>query len=238
MNSNTQDVPTCSHHTTPVEVAGNIAETVNEVQFVDSDMYGPDVALNDDDNEMCDEENLLGGSDDDDEYDAQAPVDPENAPIPPRVEIPFYDNIHMGGDFDISTRDVVPRNRIWSAENPELDRGMVFVDKKQLLYAVKLYHATNNREYKVVTSKRDLWVSACKHDCSWWLRASLSRKHGLFEIKQYRCPHHCLYPRMNRDHTNISSSYIASHILGQVAVSIKNKCLHIHTYLFVYSVHI
>ncbi|GMP55895.1 hypothetical protein CsSME_00020566 [Camellia sinensis var. sinensis] len=114
---------------------------------------------------------------------------------------------------------------------------MVFVDKKQLLHAVKLYHATNNREYKVVTSKRDLWVSACKHDCSWWLHASLSRKHGLFEIKQYRGPHHCLYPRMNRDHTNISSSYIASHILGQVAVSIKNKCLHIYTYLFVYSVH-
>ncbi|KAL7164187.1 hypothetical protein ACSBR2_040159 [Camellia fascicularis] len=57
---------------------------------------------------------------------------------------------------------------------------MVFVDKKQLLHAVKLYHATNNREYKVVTSKRDLWVSACKHYCSWWLRASLSRKHGNF----------------------------------------------------------
>ena len=98
-----------------------MAETVNEVQFVDSDMYGPDVALNDDDNEMFDEENLLGGSDDDDdddddnddeEYDAQASVDPENAPIPPRVEIPFYDNIHMGGGFDISTRDVVSRNRI------------------------------------------------------------------------------------------------------------------------------
>ncbi|XP_028081077.1 uncharacterized protein LOC114282564 [Camellia sinensis] len=125
-DSNTQDVPTCSHHTTPVEVTGNMAETVNEVQFADSDMYGPDVALNDDDNEMCEEENVLGGSDEDDdeEYDAQAPVQPENAPIPPRVEIPYYDNIHMGSDFDISTRDVVPRNRIWSAENPELDRGI------------------------------------------------------------------------------------------------------------------
>lgn len=145
-DNNTQDVPTCSHHTTPVEVAGNMAETVNNVQFAGSDMYGPDVALNDDDNEMCDEESLLGRSDDDDdeEDDAEAPVDPENAPIPPRVKIPFYDNIHMGGDFDISTRDVVPHNRIWSAENPELDRGMVFVDKKQLVHAVKLYHATNN----------------------------------------------------------------------------------------------
>ncbi|XP_028068209.1 uncharacterized protein LOC114270810 [Camellia sinensis] len=40
------------YHTTPVEVAGNMAETVNEVQFADSDMYGPDVALNDDDNEI------------------------------------------------------------------------------------------------------------------------------------------------------------------------------------------
>ena len=123
-----------------------MAETVNSVQFADSDMYGLDVALDYDENEMCDEENLLGGSDDDDdeEDDVDAPVAIQNAPIPPRLEIPFYENIHMGGDFDISNRDVGPRNRIWNAENPELDKGMVFVDKKQLVHAVKLYHATNN----------------------------------------------------------------------------------------------
>ncbi|CAL5441626.1 unnamed protein product [Camellia sinensis] len=81
-HNNTQDVPTYSHHTTPVEVAGNMAETVNFVQFADSDMYGPDVALDNDENEMCDEENLLGGSDDDDdeEDDVDAPVDIQNAP--------------------------------------------------------------------------------------------------------------------------------------------------------------
>ncbi|XP_028061192.1 endoplasmic reticulum junction formation protein lunapark-1-like [Camellia sinensis] len=51
-----------------------MAETVNSMQFVDSDMYGPDVALDNDENEMCDEENVLGGSnDDDDEDDADAP---------------------------------------------------------------------------------------------------------------------------------------------------------------------
>ncbi|GMP63160.1 hypothetical protein CsSME_00024961 [Camellia sinensis var. sinensis] len=111
-HNNTQDVPTYSHHTTPVEVAGNMAETVNFVQFADSDMYGPDVVLDNDENEMCDEENLLGGSDDDDddeEDDVDAPVNIQNAPIPPRPEIPFFENIHMGGDFDISNRDVVPR---------------------------------------------------------------------------------------------------------------------------------
>ncbi|THF95005.1 hypothetical protein TEA_013347 [Camellia sinensis var. sinensis] len=96
-HNNTEDVPTYSHHTTPVEVAGNMAETVNSMQFADSDMYGPDVALDNDENEMCDEENVLGGSDDDDdEDDADAPVDIQNAPIPPRPEIPFFENIHMG----------------------------------------------------------------------------------------------------------------------------------------------
>ncbi|GMP41420.1 hypothetical protein CsSME_00011527 [Camellia sinensis var. sinensis] len=51
-HNNTEDVPTYSHHTTPVEVAGNMAETVNSMQFADSDMYGPDVALDNDENEI------------------------------------------------------------------------------------------------------------------------------------------------------------------------------------------
>ncbi|KAF5932929.1 hypothetical protein HYC85_029100 [Camellia sinensis] len=166
--------------------------------FADNDMYGPEVALEDDENELCDEENLLGGSDDDDdkEDNVDAPIDLEKAPIPPRPDIPFYENIHMGGDFDMSSRDVVPRNRIWNAKNPELDKVMIFVDKKQLVHAVKLYHATNNREYK--------------HDCRWWLRASLSRKHGLFEIKQYRGPHHWTT-------LILALVTLASYLLGQVA---------------------
>ncbi|XP_028075128.1 serine/threonine-protein phosphatase 7 long form homolog [Camellia sinensis] len=53
-----------------------MVETVNSVQFADSDMYGPDVALDNDENEMYDEEHFLGGLDDDDdeEDDVDAPA--------------------------------------------------------------------------------------------------------------------------------------------------------------------
>ncbi|XP_028052077.1 serine/threonine-protein phosphatase 7 long form homolog [Camellia sinensis] len=71
-----------------------MAETVNYVQFADSDTYGPDVALDNDENEMC-------------------------------------------GDFDISNRDVVPRNRIWNAENPELDKGMA-IDQEAINWVYKM----------------------------------------------------------------------------------------------------
>ncbi|XP_028108994.1 uncharacterized protein LOC114307786 [Camellia sinensis] len=37
-HNNIEDVPTYSYHTTQVEVAGNMAETVNSVQFADSDI--------------------------------------------------------------------------------------------------------------------------------------------------------------------------------------------------------
>lgn len=46
------------------------------------------------------------------------------------------------------------------------------------------------------------------------------KKHGYFEITQLIGPHDCVYSRLNRDHSNLNSLFIAQFMKPQIAVSI------------------
>ena len=116
--------------------------------------------------------------------------------------------------------DIIPWANVWTPADDEFKEGMLFKDKKTLQNAVKLYHTKKNRQYKVVESRRTIWRCACENDCSWKLRSSITKNtNGLFQIKKYVGPHHCVYPRTSRDHRNLDSTFIAVEIMSTIKVS-------------------
>ena len=82
--------------------------------------------------------------------------------------------------------------------------------------ATKIYSITAHQEYVVVASSKKLLVLRCKKteecQCPWKLRAMVVKDILLFVINKYTGPHTCINPCLNRDHHQLDSKLVASHI--------------------------
>lgn len=90
--------------------------------------------------------------------------------------------------------------------NPaELENGMVFETKENLLNVVNDVHIVNHLDMKVVRSNSDSLEVECKRKatgCVWILRARKRTSHNYFEIMETKGPHSGLNPNMTQDHFN------------------------------------
>ena len=70
----------------------------------------------------------------------------------------------------------------------------------------------------VVASSKKLLVLICKKakecQCPWKLCAMLLKDTCLFVINKYKWPHTCVNPCLNRDHHQLDSNLVATHIKG------------------------
>lgn len=174
--------------------------------------------------EDSDDNAMMYGDIESDDDDGHIEPRSHNGEIPSvdevRTPIPFFMNNDLVTDGFIMRNDIVPRADVWTPADDEFKEGMLFKDKKTLQNAVKLYYTKKNRQYKVVESRRTIWRCACENDCAWKLRASITKNtNGLFQIKKYVGPHHCVYPRTSRDHRNLDSTFIAVEIMSTIKVS-------------------
>ena len=96
---------------------------------------------------------------------------------------------------------------------------MFFNSKEKLKRAVTIWSLKKNKEFKVVTSNKSLWVARCKFHtslgCLWFLRG---RKVGdnLWKIGKYIENHRCETEGISRGHANLNTNLIASLILNQI----------------------
>ena len=94
--------------------------------------------------------------------------------------------------------------------------GQVFNSKSDFQEAAKIYSITTHQEYVVVASSTKLLVLRCKKaeecQCPWKLRAMVVKDTSLFVINKYTGPHTCVNPCLNRDHHQLDSKLVASHI--------------------------
>ncbi|KAI5662428.1 hypothetical protein M9H77_21751 [Catharanthus roseus] len=125
-------------------------------------------------------------SDDDnnrEEREFQTPVNPVNPVNPqPMVSNARYDYTHSGAFLDIGSGspidDLVESGTIrllnWNDSMTDIQLGMRFVDKVQVVSAVRKYSISVGREYRVLKSKIDTWTARCYHHsddnyCSWYI---------------------------------------------------------------------
>ena len=98
----------------------------------------------------------------------------------------------------------------------EFIKGQVFNSKSELQEAAKIYSIRAHQEFVVVASSKKLLVLRCKKaeecQCEWKLRAMVVKETGLFVINKYEGPHTCVNPCLNRDHHQLDSKLVATHI--------------------------
>lgn len=134
-------------------------------------------------------------------------------------DIPFYRS--FDGASMVASYDEPVIQKAGNILNPmELENGMVFEIKEELLNVVKVVHITHHLEMKVVRSDSESLKVECKRKatgCVWMMRARKRKSHNYFEIMETKGPHTCLNPNMTQDHCNLNSSNIAQVIATQIA---------------------
>ena len=153
----------------------------------------------------CDVSNHL----DDETLDEPSPV---TYHLPPTPHFEHVENLH----------NAVASNWTPWVEPPtanssgEFVIGQVFNSKSDLQEAAKIYSIKAHQEYVVVASSKKLLVLRCKKaeecQCQWKLRAMVIKDTSLFVINKYIGPHTCVNPCLNRDHHQLDSQLVSTHI--------------------------
>ncbi|KAK1382582.1 hypothetical protein POM88_020317 [Heracleum sosnowskyi] len=103
----------------------------------------------------------------------------------------------------------------------ELQKGMMFQTKEELMRVVKDVHIANHQEIKVVRSDLVTWEVECNRKmtgCVWMLKARKRTIHNFFEIMETKGTHTCLNPNITQYHYNLNSSNIAHVFSTQIVV--------------------
>ena len=100
--------------------------------------------------------------------------------------------------------------------NGEFEISQVFNLKSDLQEAAKIYSIKAHQEFIVVAFSKKLLILRCKKTeechCPWKLRAMVVKDTCLFVINKYTWPYTCVNPCLNRDHHQLDSNLVASHI--------------------------
>ncbi|KAH0702399.1 hypothetical protein KY290_017690 [Solanum tuberosum] len=136
-------------------------------------------------------------------------------------DVPYFRTLENEEDIFMSTcESEMEHCSVWSEDTQkDLKKGMCFSSKEKLKRAVAIWSLKKNKEFKVVTSNKSLWVVRCKFytllSCLWFLRG---RKVGdnLWKIGKYIENHRCETEGLSRGHANLNTNLIASLILNQI----------------------
>ena len=146
---------------------------------------------------------------DDETLDESSPV---NYHLPPTPQFQHVENL----DNAVASCWTPWVQRTTGYLSGEFVIGQVFNSKSDLQEAVKIYSITAHQEYVVVASSKKLLVLRCKKakelSCPWKLSAMVVKDTSLFVINKYTGPHTCVNPCLNRDHHQLDSKLVASHI--------------------------
>ena len=92
----------------------------------------------------------------------------------------------------------------------------VFNSKSDLQEVAKIYSIKAHQEFVVVASLKKFLVLRCKKakecQCPWNLHVMLVEDTCLFVINKYKGLHTCVNPCLNRDHHQLDSKLVATHM--------------------------
>ena len=146
---------------------------------------------------------------DDDTLDLSAPV---NYHLPPTPQFQHVENL----DNAVASCWTPWLQHTTGNSSGEFVIGQVFNSKSNLQDAAKIYSIKAHQEYVVVASSKKLLVLRCKKaeecHCPWKLRAMVVKDTSLFVINKYTGSHTCVNPCLNRDHHQLDSKLVDTHI--------------------------
>ena len=146
---------------------------------------------------------------DDETLDEPSPV---NYHLPPTPQFQHVENL----DNVVASCSTPWVQHTTGNSSGEFVIGQVFNLKFDLQEAAKIYSIKAHQEYVVVASSKKLLVLRCKKaeecHCPWKLCAMVVKDTSLFVINKYTGPHTCVNPCLNRDHHQLDSQLVSTHI--------------------------
>ncbi|KAH7853706.1 hypothetical protein Vadar_005720 [Vaccinium darrowii] len=117
----------------------------------------------------------------------------------------------------------MPHNNDGWDETEDMQKGLIFSSKQEVIRAVKNFSLRNNYVAEVIESTPKIYAVRCKNGCEWRVRAIKRATHGFFEVTQYKGPHTCLAVSLTQDHPMLDSNLIEHYVrtLVQADPSIK-----------------
>ena len=136
-------------------------------------------------------------------------------------DIPYFRTLENEEDIFMSTcESEMECCSVWSEQaKKDLKKGMLFSSKEKLKMTVTIWSLHKNKEFKVVTSTKSLWVVRCKFynllGCMWFLQG---RQVGdkFWKIGKYVENHRCETEGLSSGHANLNTNLIASLLLNQI----------------------
>lgn len=224
------DVYTGRHDT--IHASTSVQDPEIDIEDLEeSDSEDVSVSDSDNENEVCDfQQNIEPQTDFEDDsapYNQQHNTTQQHIgealSYVPRGLAYFTDlgNITDGASTDEDDSTSIP---IYNEDNRNIRLHMRFESKQQLVRAIRMWSINQNREFKVVESKRDTWVAKCKSsfdgtsttECDWSVRALRKKTHKLWQISRWVSDHACLGTLSGNNSTSLTSSVIARHIVRSV----------------------
>ncbi|KAD7477495.1 hypothetical protein E3N88_00631 [Mikania micrantha] len=148
-------------------------------------------------------------------------------------------------DYGLPDFDEEEDMDIWNEDSNELRLGMYFNSKNDVIYAVRRWNVSCNREIYVADSKPSLWKARCKTAlpqrdsapvintplCRWRVTASKRRNHHLWRITTWTCSHTCYSTVIRNNNRSLRSKDVASHIFSQIREDISFPIKQIRAYI-------
>ena len=132
--------------------------------------------------------------------------------LPPTAQFEHVEN--LGNAISTSWTPWVQHTTGYSGG--EFVVSQVFNSKYDLQEAAKVYSIKAHQEFVIIASSKKFLVLKCKKaeecQCLWKLRAMVVKDICLFVIHKYKGPHTCINPCLNREHHQLDSNLVATHI--------------------------
>ena len=94
---------------------------------------------------------------------------------------------------------------------------MIFNTMSEMKLFLQDYAVYHHRPYTVTHSDQELrYHVICKNDCLWRLNARRRQSDGKWRITKVVEPHTCLNSRGKENHQQLTTRYLAHHILGLI----------------------
>ncbi|KAL3502784.1 hypothetical protein ACH5RR_037233 [Cinchona calisaya] len=152
----------------------------------------------------------------------------------------FFNDLGNYGEYDPMDRSDKDGLIYWNKEKNDIQLHMYFESKEQVTKAVTMWSIAQQREFKVIESRKRTWAAKCKTassgrlaagDCDWSIRVRGNESLTVWNVTKWVKDHVCLGEISGNNNRNHTSTVIANQIMHLIENDPGHKVKQIQAYV-------